>query len=258
MISFPTIFRLLTLWLLAALTLGLTSTTNSVTPNEILSKSFNRVNAGSTYSEMTIKIVRPRWSRTVELATWTKGNEQALAVVMKPEKDKGMVFLKKGGEVWNYLPKINSTVKLPSSMMGQNWMGSDLSNGDLLKQLSDPSDFDLEMMSDAVVNGESCYRISLTPKPETPIVWGKIVTSISKTDLIQMKTEFYDEDEDLVSTMTGSNIKLLGGVKLASVYTMIPADKPGHKTIVTTRKLEFNPSIGANFFTIASAKELDI
>jgi outer membrane lipoprotein-sorting protein len=237
---------------------GFIATNHSNSPEAIVKRSLDRLNAGTTYSEMSIRIVRPKWTRTVDLATWTKGSDQALAVVLKPEKERGMIFLKKGDEVWNYRPKIKSTVKLPSSMMGQNWMGSDLSNGDLLKQISNPEEFTMTHLGSSQVSGVSCHQIQLIPKPGTPVVWGKIVLHISKADYIQMKSEFYDEDEDLINTLLGSQVKVLGGIKVASVYTMIPEGKSGHKTIITTRKLKLNPSLSRDFFSIDSAKRLDL
>jgi hypothetical protein len=48
---------------------------------------------------------------------------------------KGIVFLKRKKEVWNWMPALERTIKLPPSMMSQNWMGTDFTNGDLVQNL---------------------------------------------------------------------------------------------------------------------------
>ena len=50
-----------------------------------------------------------------------------------PAKEKGQVFLKRYNEMWNYMPDIEKMIKIPPSMMMQSWMGSDLTNDDLVK-----------------------------------------------------------------------------------------------------------------------------
>lgn len=51
-----------------------------------------------------IKTIRPAWSREMEVRTWMKGNELAMILIQLPVKDKGIVFLKRGKEVWNWMP----------------------------------------------------------------------------------------------------------------------------------------------------------
>ena len=42
-----------------------------------------------------------------------------------------------GGEMWNYLPSVERVIKIPPSMVLQPWMGSDLTNDDLLVRKRD-------------------------------------------------------------------------------------------------------------------------
>ena len=71
-----------------------------------------------------------------------------------------------------------------------------------------------------------------------------------------MKTEFYDEDEELVNTFTASGIKVMGGKTVASLIEIVPADKTGHKTKMEYISLTFNESIDDSFFTTQNMKKV--
>ena len=79
----------------------------------------------SAYMEMTIETVRPKWSRSMSLRSWGQGNDYSLMVLTAPAKDAGTTFLKRKKEVWNWVPSIERSIKMPPSMMSQSWMGQE-------------------------------------------------------------------------------------------------------------------------------------
>ncbi|MFN3939762.1 MAG: outer membrane lipoprotein-sorting protein, partial [Chitinophagales bacterium] len=99
---------------------------------EIVQKADAKMRGNTSTSEITIQIVRPTWSREMQLKSWSKGDEFALLLITAPPKDAGTVFLKRNTEVWNWVPSIERNVKLPPSMMSQSWMGTDFTNEDLV------------------------------------------------------------------------------------------------------------------------------
>jgi outer membrane lipoprotein-sorting protein len=203
----------------------------------------------SSYSIMSMKIVRPTWERTVSFKSWGKGTELSLVFITSPAKDKGQSFLKINREMWSWNPQINRTVKLPASMLSQGWMGSDFTNDDLLNQRSIVIDYFHQMAGEEVVSGELCYKIDLNPKPDAPVVWGKIVMWISKKHEIILKTEYYDEDKYLVKSEIGKDLKEMDGRFTPTTFELIPADEPGNKTIVTIEDIKFNIAIEDSFFS---------
>ena len=44
-----------------------------------------------------------------------------------------MATLKVEENIWNYLPNVNRTMKVPAGMMSGAWMGSHFSNNDLVR-----------------------------------------------------------------------------------------------------------------------------
>ncbi|MEJ2722432.1 MAG: outer membrane lipoprotein-sorting protein, partial [bacterium] len=90
----------------------------------------------SSYSEIEMHVVTPHWERTMAMNAWSSGMEKTFVRITAPQKDKGMATLRIGNEMWNYLPKINKIIKIPPSMMMSSWMGSDLTNDDIVKEYS--------------------------------------------------------------------------------------------------------------------------
>lgn len=229
--------------------IAISMNTASLTGEQILKNAEQKLNASSVIAEMDITIKRPRWTKNMSLKTWAKGVDYAVAYITEPDKDKGTVYLKSGDDVYNYLPKINKTVKLPATLLSQNWMGTDMSTDDLVKLTQLTKDYTAKVTGSKMVSGRDCYAITLTPKPSADVLWGKLMTCIDKKDYIQMKTVFYDEDIEPVNTMVASNIKVMGGKMLASKMVMTPAGKAGESTTVVYRSMTFNTNISSAFFT---------
>ena len=72
-------------------------------------------------------------------------------------------------------------------MMMQSWMGTDLTNDDLIKQSSTVVDYTHKLLGSEAIQGLDCWKLELIPKEEATVVWGKIITWIDKADYMQMK-----------------------------------------------------------------------
>jgi len=247
----------LNLWATGAMLL-IAITANAQDAKEIVRKADEKARGNSSRGELTMKIVRPSWTREMSLKIWSKGTDLALVLVTAPARDKGTASLKRKKEIWNWQPSIDRVIKLPPSMMMQSWMGSDFTNDDLVKESSIVNDYTQKIIKDSTIDGRPCWKIELTPKPDAPVVWGKVYTWIDKKDYIEMRNEFYDEDGQLVNTMLSSGIKLMGGKMLASHMEMIPADKTkaGNKTILDYQLLVFDEPYGDDFFSEQNLKKI--
>jgi outer membrane lipoprotein-sorting protein len=219
------------------------------TAKEIIEKADEKMRGTTSYSEITITTVRPKWQKEMTLKTWTQGSDYSVSVVLSPAKEKGSVFLKRKNEVWNYLPSLERTIKLPPSMMMQSWMGTDLTNDDLVKQSSTVVDYTHQLLGTETLEGLECWKLELIPKEEATVVWGKIITWIEKEAYMQMKMEFYDEDDELVNLMSGSNVKMFGNKKLPSIMEFKPMDNEGNKTVIEYLVWDFDIDIADNYFT---------
>lgn len=226
------------------------------TATEIIKKADDKMQGNSNRSEMKMTIVRPDWKREVTMKSWALGREYSLILITGPARDKGQAFLKRRNEMWNWQPSIDRVVKLPPSMMMQSWMGSDFTNDDLVKESSVVEDYTHAKGEDSVIHGEPVYRIILTPKPEAPVVWGRIVAFIDKVEFNQHLVRYYDEEGVLVNTLTLSEIKKIGGRVLPTRLEMVPAENPRQKTVVEYHTLEFDTGITEDFFSIQNMKRV--
>ena len=154
------------------------------------------------------------------------------------------------------MPSIERTIKLPPSMMMQSWMGTDFTNDDLVRESSTLNDYEQKIVGDSTILGRECYKIQLDPKPDAPVVWGKLMIFICKKDFIQLRSEMYDEDGFLINIMNSMDIKEMGGKLVASKMEMIPVEEPGNKTMMEFTAMEFDVPIEESFFTTSNMKRI--
>jgi len=223
---------------------------------EIVRKANEKSYGESSYTEMTMKIVRPSYERSISMKAWTLGTDYSMVYITSPAKEKGQVHMKREKEMWNWQPTISRMIKLPPSMMMQSWMGSDFTNDDLINQSSIVNDYTHKLIGEEKHESYQCYKIELIPKENSNVVWGKIVLLISKDDEFILKSEYYDEDNDLVKTEFASDVKILGGKKIPSKFTTIPSDKKGNKTVMIMTDIIFDYKLDETFFTQQNMKKL--
>jgi len=215
----------------------------------IINKAENKLRGKSSVSAMTITTVRPKYSREMQLKSWTQNDDLSLIYISSPARDKGTVYLKRTKEIWYYIPSIERNIKMPPSMMNQSWMGTDLSNDDLVKKTSMENDFDHEFIALEEIEGTTCYHISLIPHDDAEVIWGKIELWIDNVHFNILKQESFDEDLELVNTLVASNVKEMGSEIIPTNMVFYPEDKPQQKTIMEYTTIKFNVKIPDYYFT---------
>ncbi len=228
----------------------------TLTTKQIIEKADRNMQGESSISTMTMTIKRPSWERTVGFKNWSKGREFAMTLITEPAKEKGQTFLKRGNDMWNYIPSIGRLVKLPPSMMSQGWMGSDYTNDDILNESSLIMDYTHELTGTEDFNGSKCFKVNLIPLEQSNIVWGKIITWVSTGDFLFLKSEYYDENQSLVRTETAGEIKTMDGRKIPTLLEIIPADEPQNRTLVLIKSIDFDVKIEDAFFSQQNMKSV--
>lgn len=224
---------------------------------DIVRKADEKLNGEkSSYSVMSMTIIRPGWQRKIELKNWTLGKEYALAVITAPAKEAGQTFLKRVAEMWSWNPSINRLIKLPPSMMSQGWMGSDYTNDDILRESSVVSDYVHKIAGEESVGGRLCYKIEMTAREDAAIVWGKQTRWIDKKDFLVLKAELYDENGSLVRTEIGSGIKKMDGRSITSKIELVPEEEPENKTIIEILEIKFNIPLEESYFSQQNMKRV--
>ncbi len=228
----------------------------NLTAKEIVQKMDENAFGGRLKSTMKMTIIRPTWTRTMALKSWADGDDYSLILITSPAREKGISYLKRAKEMWNFQPSIDRTVKMPPSMMMQSWMGSDFKNDDLVRQSSIVEDYTHKLLGKETIDGRECYKIEMVPDEDAPVVWGKVIIWIDVKDFLNLKTEHYDEDNDLVDTILGEDVQKMGGRTLPARMVLLPADETGHKTIMEYQSIEFDTKFEDRFFSTQNMKRV--
>ncbi|MDH5643277.1 MAG: outer membrane lipoprotein-sorting protein [Gemmatimonadota bacterium] len=225
------------------------------TAREIVDRVDRLWRGGSSRGVIGMEIVTEHWTRSLEMEVWSLGNDYALVRVLRPRREAGTATLKADQEVWNYLPRVDRTIKLPASLMSSSWMGSHFTNDDLVKESRIIDDYDIEISFDGVRDGVDIWEFELTPKPEAPVVWGRIVEEIRKDDLMPVWVHYYDDLGDLARTVTFSEYRNMGGRLVPAVMVVTPTDKPDESTTLIYSELEFDIDIDEDFFSLQRLRQ---
>ncbi|KIM10876.1 MAG: hypothetical protein KU37_09135 [Sulfuricurvum sp. PC08-66] len=207
-----------------------------------------------TYQRITMTTQTDRSERTMKMESYAQGNDKSFIRITYPKKDQGITFLKREGQMWQYIPKIEKIIKIPASMMMQSWMGSDFSNDDMVRESSMMDDYDATLLESNATH----YTLQLIPKEDAPVVWGKIVLSVENKTFVPMHEAFYDEDGVLERVLQFEGVKLIDGHHFPHRMIMLPQsdDKKGNITTIEFEHVDFNPKIDPTMFTQNALKRL--
>ena len=208
-------------------------------------------NGDSSHVLATMHIVTEQWSRTISMEGWSLGREFSLTRITAPAKEKGVGTLKSGREVWNYLSRVDRVIKIPPSMLGASWMGSHISNDDLVKANHVDLDYDLSLMEET----DDYRKVLCTPKADAAVIWGKIIYTIRKSDDVPLEIEYFDDLGDKVRTIGFDDIRQVDGHTLPMDMIVLPEDKPGEKTVLHYDSIDFDVSLKESFFSLRNLKK---
>ncbi len=219
-------------------------------PVEIMDRVDRMLRGDSSRGVATMEVVTENWERQMTMEIWSLGTDYSLVRLRAPQREAGTATLKAADDIWNYLPKVDRTIKVPASMMGGAWMGSHFTNDDLVKDSRLIEDYDVEIAFDGDDDGVSVWDFRLTPKPEAPVVWGHIEFRIRQDDYMPLWTRYFDEDGELSRTQEYSAFEEFGGRLIPGIMNMFPADEPGERTTLRYEELEFDIDLEDSFFSL--------
>ena len=220
---------------------------------EIIDEVDRLMRGESSSGRMRMEIDTEHWSRTLEMSVWSLGTEYSLIRVESPVREAGAATLKVENEVWEYLPRADRTIKIPPSMLLGAWMGSHFTNDDLVKESRIIEDYDIVISFEGDRDGEEVWEFTMTPKPEAPVIWGRIEQQIRKRDRMPIWAQYYDENGTLSRTFTFSDFRVLGGRTVPARMVIEPADGE-ERTVVTYLELEFDVGLQEDFFSLRNLR----
>jgi outer membrane lipoprotein-sorting protein len=202
----------------------------------------------ASVARMEIAVTTPRATRTLRIRAWTRGEEQALVVVEAPPREAGTATLRDGENLWNWLPRIARTIRIPPSMMLGSWMGTDFTNDDLVKESSLRKDFDarIERRSEAPPG----WWLTLTVKPGIVGRWARIELLVSD-EVLPVEERHFDRKGRLARTLRFDEVKKLGGRRIPARMSLVPEGVEGQRTELRYLEVQFDADVPADTFSLS-------
>src|SRR5210317_1097720 len=205
----------------------------------------------SSRARTTMQVKTSHWERTLEMETWSLERDYFLVRILEPAKERGVATPKRFREVWNYLPKVDRVIKVPPSMMGGSWMGSHITNDDLVKANHIEKDYNLRLIEET----DTYFLVECLPKADAAVVWGKIVYRINKTPQVPEQIDYYDEEMVRVREIHFDDVQQIGDRIVPMRLTVLPLEKPDEQTILHYRELVFDLPLDENYFSLRNLKK---
>ncbi len=237
---------------LVALLLPLSASAGDYTVEELLDATDDAQRGTSSHGFMTMHVKTDRYERTMKMEVWSRGTDDSLVRILEPAKEKGVSTLKVGDNMWNYLPKVDRTLKIAGAALSGSWMGSHFTNDDLVKQSRMKEDYTYALTAEPGA-GSDVYVIELVPKPDAPVVWGKVVVKVG-ADKQPREITYWDEKGELVRTMGFHDVKDMSGRTFPTRMRIEPADDPGGFPEVTSGGREFDVALDDRLFSLQALK----
>lgn len=225
----------------------------TIDASTIIKAAMDQWRGTTSHSTMSMTIHRPDWERTMTMDAWTAGEKKSLVRVLEPKKDAGNGTLLIDNSMWSFSPKVNRVIKIPSSMMNQNWMGSDFSNKDVARSSDIIDQYVHSLIKTEANDGHKIYTIQSIPKEDAPVVWGKEILRI-RDDYVMLEHTFYDQDMKPIKSMLTSKVGMMGGRMVAIHERMAKLETPDEYTEITILKAKFDLEVPDSMFTLSNLR----
>lgn len=227
----------------------------ALTGKEIIEKADAAIRGNTTKTTYEITIKARRFTRTMTLESYDdKNSKKSFAEILSPPKDKGNRFLLIDQNMWQYVPSIQQTTKISPSMMLDNWMGSDFTNDDIVKESSIVKDYDHQLTGSEIINKDKCYKVELKPRPDSAVVWGKIIYYARESDFLPVREEFYNEHGVMKKVLEYGGYKKMHDRVIPTVYNMKTVSKEDQYTLLKILDAKFNIPVDKKYFSMQYLK----
>jgi outer membrane lipoprotein-sorting protein len=204
----------------------------------------------SSKSRMEMSVRSEHWQRSLVMDAWSLGRDHFLIRIIAPSKERDVTTLKADNEVWNYLPKVDRVIKVPPSMMGGAWMGSHITNDDLVKANKIDEDYSFKLLEETAGH----LLIECIPRPDAAVVWGKITYEILLPSEVPGTVAYYDEEMVKVREMIFDEVQQVGERIIPLRMTIQPLDNPEESTVIRYSEIAFDIGIDKSFFSLRNLK----
>jgi len=150
----------------------------------------------------------------------------------------------KDDDQWLYLPALMKVKRISSSSKDNDFMGSDFTYEDMEKR--SPEKDNHKFIKSEIFNGEDVWVVEASPKEEEQ--YSKRKVWISKTKLLPVKVEFYDEDAALLKALSVTETTQINGYWIVVKQVMKNVQK-NHQTVILLANIKVENGTTEEKFT---------
>lgn len=199
-------------------------------------------------SDLRMTVTKNGRVKTYAIRSFGRGADEAALEYLEPARDKGTKMLKKGGELWMFLPSIEKTQKISGHMLRQGMMGSDFSYEDMMESTALRQKYSATVTGEQVVNGRPCYVLELKSK-SPDVSYPRRVSYVDKELSIPLRQELYALSGMLLKTWRMEEIQDFSGRKFPTKMIIENAVEKGSITEVTFSNLKFSVALQEEVFS---------
>jgi len=205
--------------------------------------------SGASIGRVELTVETPRLSRTLRMRIWTRGLDRSLIVIEAPARERGTSTLRVDRNLWNYMPRISRTIRIPPSMMLSSWMGSDFTNDDLVREASYAEDYNCS------VAGRSTRPVGWLIRCEAREglvgLWKRLEMVVDDSGTLPIEARYYDRRLRHARTMRFDQVREMDGRRIPTRMTLVPVDRQGHRTVMRYLDLDFDASVPESTFSLS-------
>lgn len=223
---------------------------------QIIENVYNRETGNDMQGDLTMVLINSRGAQRVrEIKQFIKDfgeMEKKIMFFVSPADVRNTSFMSwsyetagKDDDQWIYLPALKKVKRISNDSKSDYFMGSDFTYDDLGDR--HPTDDTHKLLREETVNGEVCYVVE-SISGEEEYMYSKTVSWVIKDKWIGLKKEFYDEDEELLKTLTVKKHE-----KIKNYWTVMSSEmhnvQKDHTTKMELANVKLDTDIPANKFT---------
>jgi outer membrane lipoprotein-sorting protein len=227
---------------------------------EIIQEVNDLFNVDSSYgkSKMTITTSSGQ-KRTFISESWSKDRgEKNLVRYLEPSRVKGqaILMLNNADDIWMYFPRTQRVRKLATHAKKQKMQGSDFSYEDMGSGDAFIKDFESKRLEDEKMEGQDCYKLELTRKPDGDVSYSRLIMWVIKENFVPIVIDYYsDDDPDYhEKRLVQSDIRVIDDIPTAMKMMMLNKND-NTQTEMELLEVTFNVSLDDRMFTERELKK---
>jgi outer membrane lipoprotein-sorting protein len=218
------------------------------TADELLAQIDAQMVYDSRTSRVRMKVVNARRTREFVMVTYGRGADDAAIEYLEPARDKGTRMLKKGNEMWLWLPAVERVQKISGHMLREGMMGSDVSYEDMTNNAELRKLYTATVSGESTVDGRKCWKLEMVATTEE-VTYHKRVTCIDTETFIPVSQELYAVSGMLLKTWTMSDVKKVGERWVPHKMRIEDKLQQGSYTEILIEETTFGVSLPEEVFT---------